>query len=359
MIHPAQTTLATVQRNPNAPLVPMILESMTKAMGKVLEPFVQEAIWTSTVLDIFVRGGETRDGRRVFNERDTLGDKISKSFQHAAYELSPFSYAQVLRLTKALTAEGDILSTERGQEVGARILGNYLSTFVVGSGMLKDIYAMISPEYRLLSDNTDVEFLPYALKQATRSFPIEINSDGDGFFERPAQTSPFKTSGIRNHMPLFRQISGLTPEEPKNEVEKEFDRLKIDYVQVAPRKLRDPKGNREARQFVATMVESDLLQYINSPEYVNEKSDFVRKKNLLTRLNAARSLALAYATGAKEWDTDNDIIRKNKARFFRNLSSIERTIVLQDFDDMYGGREVEEDDYGELLNLAKQRDFIK
>ena len=262
-------------------------------------------------------------------------------------------------LTKALTAEGDILSTERGQEVGARILGNYLSTFVVGSGMLKDIYAMISPEYRLLSDNTDVEFLPYALKQATRSFPIEINSDGDGFFERPAQTSPFKTSGIRNHMPLFRQISGLTPEEPKNEVEKEFDRLKIDYVQVAPRKLRDPKGNREARQFVATMVESDLLQYINSPEYVNEKSDFVRKKNLLTRLNAARSLALAYATGAKEWDTDNDIIRKNKARFFRNLSSIERTIVLQDFDDMYGGREVEEDDYGELLNLAKQRDFIK
>ena len=225
--------------------------------------------------------------------------------------------------------------------------------------MLKDIYAMISPEYRLLSDNTDVEFLPYALKQATRSFPIEINSDGDGFFGRPAQTSPFKTSGIRNHMPLFRQISGLTPEEPKIEVEKEFDRLKIDYVQVAPRKLRDPKGNREARQFVATMVESDLLQYINSPEYVNEKSDFVRKKNLLTRLNAARSLALAYATGAKEWDTDNDIIRKNKARFFRNLSSIERTIVLQDFDDMYGGREVEEDDYGELLNLAKQRDFIK
>ena len=160
-------------------------------------------------------------------------------------------------------------------------------------------------------------------------------------------------------MPLFRQISGLTPEEPKNEVEKEFDRLKIDYVQVAPRKLVDPKGNREARQFVATMVESDLLQFINSPEYVNEKSDFVKKKNLLTRLNAARSLALAYATGAKEWDTDNDIIRKNKARFFRNLSSIERSIILQDFETLYGEREIEEDDYGELLNLAKRREYIK
>ncbi len=105
MIQPAQTTLATVQRDPNAPLVPMILEGMVKSMGKVLEPFIQEAIWTSTVLDIFVRGGQTKDGRRIFNERDELGDKIHKSFQHAAYELSPFSYAQVLRLTKAATGQ--------------------------------------------------------------------------------------------------------------------------------------------------------------------------------------------------------------------------------------------------------------
>ena len=120
MIQPAQTTLATVQKNPNAPLVPMILESMVKAGGKVLEPFVQEAIWTSTVLDIFVRGGVTKDGRRVFNERDTLGDKISKSFQHAAYELSPFSYAQVLRLSKALT--GETLKGEK-YEIPDELLG--------------------------------------------------------------------------------------------------------------------------------------------------------------------------------------------------------------------------------------------
>jgi len=113
MIQPAQTTLATVQRNPNAPLVPTILDSMVKAGGKVLEPFIQEAIWTSTVLDIFVRNGKTKDGRTVFNPRDALGDKISKSFQHAAYELSPFSYAQLLRLTKALT--GDTLKGEKYQ----------------------------------------------------------------------------------------------------------------------------------------------------------------------------------------------------------------------------------------------------
>jgi len=113
MIQPVQTTLSTVQKNPNAPLVPTILDAMVKAGGKVLEPFIQEAIWTSTVLDIFTRNGKTKDGRTIFNPRDSLGDKISKSFQHAAYELSPFSYAQILRLSKALT--GDTLKGEKYQ----------------------------------------------------------------------------------------------------------------------------------------------------------------------------------------------------------------------------------------------------
>jgi len=120
MIQPAQTTLSTIQRDPDAPLIPMILDSMVKAGGKVLEPFIQEAIWTSTVFDLFVRGGVTKDGRRVFNERDELGDKISKSFQHAAYELSPFSYAQVLRLTKAAT--GQTLKGEK-YEIPDELLG--------------------------------------------------------------------------------------------------------------------------------------------------------------------------------------------------------------------------------------------
>ena len=289
-----------------------------------------------------------------FKARDLITSLTGGAFGRAGVSLD-----FVDGLTKAIVAEGDIKALERGEEIGARLLGNYLSTFVVGAGMLKDVYALISPEYRLLSDNTDVEFLPYALKQATRSFPIEIHEDGDGFFERPAQTSPYKTSGIRNHMPLFRQISGLTPQEEKNDVQKEFDRFKMDYVEIAPRKLvDDPKGNREARQFVATMVESDLSEFINSPEYINEPSDIVKKKILKTRLGAARNQALAYATGAKEWDTDKDIIRKNKSRFFKNLSNAERTIVIQDFQNIYG-LEIEEDDYDELLTIAKERGFVK
>ena len=112
MTAPVQTTLSTVQKGgPEAPLVPMILDSMVKAGGKVLDPFIGEAIWTGVVLDIFARGGVTKDGKRIYNERDPLGDKISKSFAHAAYELSPFSAAQLIRLYKASIGE-----TQKGTE---------------------------------------------------------------------------------------------------------------------------------------------------------------------------------------------------------------------------------------------------
>ena len=112
MTAPVQTVLSTVQKGgPDAPLVPMILDSMVKAGGKVLDPFIGEAIWTGVVLDIFARGGVTKDGKRIYNERDPLGDKISKSFQHSAYELSPFSAAQLIRLYKASIGE-----TQKGTE---------------------------------------------------------------------------------------------------------------------------------------------------------------------------------------------------------------------------------------------------
>lgn len=72
---------------------------------------------------------------------------------------------------------------------------------------------------------------------------------------------------------MFRQITGLTPIEEKNETQKELDRLKIDYVEVAPRKLQDPEANRDARQFVGLAVEKYLADYINSPEYLGLETD--------------------------------------------------------------------------------------
>jgi len=120
MIQPVQTTLAVVQRNPNAPLVPQLLDAMTKATAKVFEPFVQESIWAGVVLDIFARDGRTKEGRQIWNERMSPGDKFYEAFKYATKELSPGSREQVFRLYKAILGE-----TVKGEkyEVPSELMG--------------------------------------------------------------------------------------------------------------------------------------------------------------------------------------------------------------------------------------------
>ena len=103
MIEPVQTTLSTVQRDLDKPLVPLLLDSMVKSTGKIFQPFIQESIWIGTVLDIFARKGKTKEGRQIWNERDEPGDKFSAAIEYAAKELSPGSREQLIRLYKALT----------------------------------------------------------------------------------------------------------------------------------------------------------------------------------------------------------------------------------------------------------------
>ena len=261
-------------------------------------------------------------------------------------------------LVNIATKEANLSDMSRMEETMAKFVGNYLSTYTVGAGMLKDIYAAVDPDYRLLTDSTDVAFFPYVFKQATRAFPFEAHADGDGFFERPAATSPYKSTGIRNHMPLFRQITGLTPQEERNDANKELDRLDIDYVQIAPRKLKSPSLNRDARQYVGTAIEKYLSEYVNSPDYKGLKTDALKKKFLKKELDGIRTEAIAYVLDEQDWDTPKDILEKNKARFFK-LRSIDRQIIEEKWHELNPNQDIELEDFDDLLTIAKGYGFIK
>ena len=302
------------------------------------------------------RGFRLHDNEKV-SEKISIRD-LTTALTGGAFGRAGVSLDMMDGLITALTKESSISDETRLNEVGARFLGNYLSTYTVGAGVIKDVYAMVDPDYRLLTDNTDVEFLPYVLKQATRSFPMEAHADGDGFFERPAQTSPYKSSGIRNHMPFFRQVSGLTPQEPRNTAQKELDRLKLDYVEVAPKKLQDSEANRDARQFTGIALEGYLTDYINSVDYRSLDNDAQKKKALKIEMANIKNEALAYALGSQDWDTSEDIIRKNRARFFR-LRGIDREIIEREWRKQNPGMDIEMDDYGELLEIGENFGIIK
>ena len=71
----------------------------------MMRPFVDESIYAAQVINLIFRNGETKDGRRIFNEQDKLGDKITKSMKEVAFALSPGSLPQLKRLYKAVAGE--------------------------------------------------------------------------------------------------------------------------------------------------------------------------------------------------------------------------------------------------------------
>ena len=70
----------------------------TKELG---EPFISESIWTEALQDvapILGRGGVDRNGRKIWNDKDTLGTKMQKAIAHLAESQYPLNWKQMKRL---------------------------------------------------------------------------------------------------------------------------------------------------------------------------------------------------------------------------------------------------------------------
>ena len=100
-----QALINEVTANPDQPLIPSLIDGFGKATHRLVEPFVSEAIWVGGIADLFMRGGETKHGVRVFSERDDFGVKMQKAVIHLAKTFSPGSRVQVQRLYAAVMGE--------------------------------------------------------------------------------------------------------------------------------------------------------------------------------------------------------------------------------------------------------------
>lgn len=69
------------------------------ALYEILSPFVGEAIGTERVLDIAVRGGQTRTGKKIFEPGvDSFGDIAGKSISHVLGALEPGAFRSARRI---------------------------------------------------------------------------------------------------------------------------------------------------------------------------------------------------------------------------------------------------------------------
>ena len=73
-------------------------DAAIRATSKFLSPFIEESIAFSFIGDVFLRGGETRDGRRLWNPEDSFGNKLSATAAEALKTASPGSLPAFHRL---------------------------------------------------------------------------------------------------------------------------------------------------------------------------------------------------------------------------------------------------------------------
>ena len=102
---PFQTAFTEMNRREDEPVIPSVVMGLTKAFAKLVEPFVSESIWISGVMDLYARGGKTKQGQSIWNDRDSPGDKIAKAFGHLTKLYTPGSTVQIKRLYGAITGK--------------------------------------------------------------------------------------------------------------------------------------------------------------------------------------------------------------------------------------------------------------
>ena len=98
---PFRTLLRSVQEgiDKDEQLIPGFINGISTAFGKMIEPFVSESIAPEAIIDIVVRGGVTKEGKKLYTEEGTpIEDKMRIIMEHLLETQVPFSKSQMSRL---------------------------------------------------------------------------------------------------------------------------------------------------------------------------------------------------------------------------------------------------------------------
>jgi hypothetical protein len=104
MIRPVTTLINNVRDGQveNEAISKSILQGVFEATKELGQPFISEAIWTEAATDIIVRGGRTRDGRRLYTEQTPNGEKAMAIVGHLVDSQLPGSIEQFKRFDLAI-----------------------------------------------------------------------------------------------------------------------------------------------------------------------------------------------------------------------------------------------------------------
>ena len=105
--NPIQSIIAGVERervfDPDAPLTVGVAKGLSKGVSRFFRPYIDESIYFNVFNNLFIRGGRTREGRKLWNDDAPAGEKVKIALEYAATEVAPLSLKQFQRLYLAGT----------------------------------------------------------------------------------------------------------------------------------------------------------------------------------------------------------------------------------------------------------------
>ena len=239
----------------------------------------------------FVIGEKTRDNwTRV--SQDPIYEAMFKDWREKMAQVKKAVFGTTFRTGTGLEivdalwqdVEG---SMEKGNYSNAgRALatfgGNYLNTFAVGMGEVRDIYGLVDPEYRVIQ-NPEVAVHPLELfvTKATRSLPISLATEdeqgrffgmikgSEGMRLGTPLTSPTTTDLLRRERSGRKQITGRGTVSFKNVVEKALEFHEIPKWRAFPR-LAEPELNEMAKKLYNEYTKKELIPIVTSNNYITQ-----------------------------------------------------------------------------------------
>ena len=122
MARPFRTLMNNIQegQQDGDTLLEGFVNGTMEASGELMNPFISESIWTEAMADLTVRGGRTEEGRQLYTDQTSAGDKMAIQMMHLGNALAP-SYKQFLRIGSAAFGTPD--KTGEVLDIGPELAG--------------------------------------------------------------------------------------------------------------------------------------------------------------------------------------------------------------------------------------------
>ena len=122
MARPFRTLMNNIQegQQDGDTLLEGFVNGTMEASGELMNPFISESIWTEAITDLTVRGGRTEEGRQLYTDQTSAGDKMAIQMMHLGNALAP-SYKQFLRIGSAAFGTPD--KTGEVLDIGPELAG--------------------------------------------------------------------------------------------------------------------------------------------------------------------------------------------------------------------------------------------